>query len=193
MPDQFKVALRDSIKQVRSKINKHYRSTSSNQICARIRSLESYKKAKTIALYFAVNGEIDLNSIWSSAPLHGKFCYFPVLNEDSTLSFLPATPKTHFENNRYGIPEPVVSRKQAIPIEELDLIIMPLVAFDVRCTRLGMGAGYYDRTLANNRNSTLFGVAYQFQRVDYLQPQPWDVPMDAVITQKAIYWRYPKP
>lgn len=191
MPDQLKVALRNSIKQVRSKITVPYRAKSSNQICNRIKALEHYRKAKSIALYFAVNGEIDLSNIWQSAPLQGKFCYFPVLNENSTLTFLPATPNSPFINNRYGIPEPDVSRDLAIPIEELDLIIMPLVAFDIRCTRLGMGAGYYDRTLSNKKNCLFIGVAYQFQKVDFLIPEPWDIPLDAVVTQKTIYWRNP--
>lgn len=190
MTDHVKKALRDTIKQVRNKISPSYRHTASKQICTRIRSLEQYRHAKKIALYFAVNGEIDLTEIWNSAPLQGKFCYFPVLNEDNvTLSFLPATPATTFKKNRFNIPEPAVSMDLAIPPEELDLILMPLVAFDVYCTRLGMGAGYYDRTLKNNTKGSLFGVAYQFQRVDFIQMHPWDIPMDAVITQRAIYWR----
>ncbi|WP_058533173.1 5-formyltetrahydrofolate cyclo-ligase [Legionella saoudiensis] len=192
MADQVKKALRDTMKQIRAKISVSYRSTASNQVCTRIRSLEQYRHAKRIALYFAVNGEIDLGGIWNTAPLQGKFCYFPAINEkDLTLSFLPATPVTPFKKNRYGIPEPDVSHDLAIPAEELDLILMPLVAFDVRCTRLGMGAGYYDRTFKDKANCTLFGVAYQFQRVDFIQPHPWDIPLDAVITQRAIYWRNP--
>ena len=66
---------------------------------------------------------------------------------------------------------------------------MPLVAFDADCTRIGMGAGYYDRTLENKKRCFLIGVAHQFQYVDYIEPQPWDVPLDAVITNKNIYWR----
>ena len=191
MSDQYKVALRNTIKQVRSKLSVSYRTASSNQICTRIRSLEQYRQAKRIALYFAVNGEVDLTFLWKSAPLQGKYCYFPVLNNDSTLSFLPATPSTPFKTNKYDIPEPDVDIELALPVNELDLIIMPLVAFDAHCTRLGMGSGYYDRTLANKSKAHLLGVAYQFQRVDYIEPRPWDVPLDAVITQKAIYWRNP--
>lgn len=192
MADQVKKALRDTMKQIRSKISVSSRSTASQQICTRIRSLEQYRYAKRIALYFAINGEVDLTGIWNTAPLQGKFCYFPAINEENlTLFFLPATPVTPFKKNRYGIPEPDVSHDLAIPAEELDLILMPLVAFDVRCTRLGMGAGYYDRTFKDKTNCTLFGVAYQFQRVDYIQPHPWDIPLDAVITQRAIYWRNP--
>lgn len=191
MADQYKIAIRNTVKQVRAKTSSAYRASASNQICTRIRALEQYRKAKSIALYFAINGEIDLHALWKSAPLQGKFCYFPALNDNLTLSFLPATPATPFKNNKYGIPEPDVSFDNAIALEELDLMILPLVAFDMRCTRLGMGAGYYDRTLENKKLKNLFGVAYQFQLVDFIDPQPWDIPLDAVITQKAIYWRTP--
>lgn len=192
MSDPIKKIIRDNMKQLRSKISFSYRNRASNQICTRIRSLEQYRHAKRIALYFSVNGEIDLESIWDSAPLQGKFCYFPVLNEDQlTLSFLPATPVTPFKKNRYGIPEPDVSPDLAIPIEDLDLILMPLVAFDVRCTRIGMGAGYYDRTFQNKKMCSLIGVAYQFQRVDYIEPNSWDIPLNGVVTQRAIYWANP--
>jgi 5-formyltetrahydrofolate cyclo-ligase len=188
MVDLVKKALRDTMKQIRSTVSASYRDTASNQVCNRIRSLEQYRYAKHIALYFSVNGEIDLNTLWKSASLNGKICYFPVVNEDSTLSFFPATPNTQFKKNKYGIPEPDVSKDLAISVDELELVIMPLVAFDVRCARLGMGAGYYDRTFQGKNNSLLVGVAYQFQRVDYLDTQPWDIQLNAVVTQRAIYW-----
>lgn len=189
MSDPYKNALRDTIRQVRSKLSNSFRETSSEQICTRIRYLETYKNAQHIALYHSAHGEIDLTSLWRSADAQGKTCYFPVIHDNSTLLFLPATPITPFRKNRFGILEPDISREFAIALDDLDLIIMPLVVFDMRCTRMGMGAGFYDRTLANRPKAALYGVAYQFQRVDYIEPQPWDVPLDAVITQKAAYWR----
>ncbi|CAM2743187.1 5-formyltetrahydrofolate cyclo-ligase [Legionella steigerwaltii] len=189
MTDLVKKALRDTMKQIRSKISISYRATASSQVCNRIRFLEQYRDAKQIALYFAINGEIDLDELWKNALLQGKICYFPVLNEEnSTLSFLPASSDTPFQKNRYGIAEPAVDPNLSIPVEELDLALVPLVAFDVRCNRLGMGAGYYDRTFKGKENCPLIGVAYQFQRVDYLEPEPWDIQLNAVITQRAIYW-----
>lgn len=189
MADQYKNALRNTIKQVRSKLSSKFRAVSSDQVCTRIRSLEAYKEAQHIALYHSIHGEIDLSALWHHADAQGKTCYFPVLHENSSLLFLPATPLTPFRKNKFGVLEPDISRELAIPVDKLDLILLPLVVFDMRCTRLGMGAGYYDRTLANNTRSTLFGIAYQFQRVDYIEPESWDVPLDAVITQRAVYWR----
>lgn len=189
MTNSVKKALRNTMKQKRSKLTSSYRVTASNQVCTRIRSLEQYRHAQRIAFYFAVHGEIDLDELWRSACAQGKLCYFPIINEDSlTLSFLPATPETLFKKNRYGINEPDVSHSLAIPLEELDLVLVSVVAFDVRCIRIGMGAGYYDRTFNGEKHCPLFGVAYQFQRVDYIEPEPWDIPLNAVITQYAVYW-----
>ncbi|KTD13318.1 5-formyltetrahydrofolate cyclo-ligase [Legionella jamestowniensis] len=191
MADRFKLALRNSCRQIRETLPTSYQQTASNQVCSRIRSMKYYRYAKRIALYKPVGGEISLKTLWDSAPLQGKFCYYPVLNNDKTLSFLPATPATTFVNNKYGIPEPDVDRKTAIPVQELDIIFMPLVAFDEKGTRLGMGAGYYDRTLANENPPLLIGVAYEFQHQLHIEAQPWDVPLTAIVTPRAIYWSKP--
>ena len=189
MHDPFKVTLRNAIKQIRSKLPHAYKTISSGTICNRIKKLEPYRHAKRIALYHAANGEVDLNSIWNSAPLQGKFCYFPAITEDAKLVFLPATPVTPFKNNKYGILEPDVSHDLSISLDELDIMLIPLVAFDTQCRRFGMGAGYYDRTLSHKPKTLLLGIAYEFQRLDYIEPQAWDVPMDAIITQKNTYIR----
>jgi 5-formyltetrahydrofolate cyclo-ligase len=191
MADRFRLALRNSFRQIRATLSPDYQETASRQVCKRITHLHQYRYAKRIALYKAVEGEINLNSLWRSAPLQGKYCYFPALNKDKTLSFLPATPASAFTTNRYGIPEPDVDRNEILAPEELDLIFMPLVAFDSECTRLGMGAGYYDRTLAlakEEKRPLLIGVAYEFQRQFYIEPRSWDIPLTAVITPRAIYW-----
>lgn len=188
MADKFKQALRLTCQQIRQNLSQNYQGKISNQICARIRTLEQYRYAKRIALYQAANGEIDLGSLWRSAPTQGKFCYFPALNDDYTLSFLPATPASSFHKNRYGIQEPAVEREHALKPEQLDLIFVPLVAVDPRGTRLGMGAGYYDRTFADCHLPLLVGVAYEFQRLSFIESQTWDISLNVVITERAIYW-----
>ena len=98
---------------------------------------------------------------------------------------------TQMTKNRYGIAEPVDAR--ALRARQLDLLLMPLVGFDDEGYRLGMGGGYYDATLAymrhrrNWRKPRLVGVAYECQRVDVLPHDPWDMPLDAVLTERQMY------
>lgn len=188
MADRFKHALRRSRQQVRENLLPAYQKTASSQVCARIRALDQYRYAKRIALYQANGGEINLGTLWNSAPLQGKFCYFPVLNDDKTLLFLPATPATPFIKNRYGIAEPDIDRAKALPPKQIDIIFVPLVVFDEFGTRIGRGAGYYDRTLAKEEHPLIIGVAYEFQRYPYIEPHTWDVPLTAVVTPRNVYW-----
>nr|WP_242602244.1 5-formyltetrahydrofolate cyclo-ligase [Legionella nagasakiensis] len=188
MADRFKEALRQTYRLIRKNLTLDYKQAAANKICSRIRTLEKYRYAKRIALYQSVHGEVDLGSLWKSAPLQGKYCYFPTLNEDLSLSFLPATPATQFYKNRFGIQEPCGQSEQALRPDELDIIFMPLVAFDDQGTRLGMGAGYYDRTLEKYKTRCLIGVAYDFQRLSFIAPQPWDIPLSVIVTERAIYW-----
>lgn len=186
--DRFKQAIRSSCLRVRSTLSSEYRLRSSKQMCKRVQALHQYRYAQRIALYQAVKGEIDLNILWQSAPLQGKYCFFPSITEDKRLLFLPATPKTSFKPNAFGVLEPDVDPALAILSDQLDLILLPVVAFDGYGTRLGYGAGYYDRTLAHNTQSVLLGVAYEFQHQDFLRREPWDVPLHATVTQRTIYW-----
>lgn len=188
MADKLKLALRKTYKQLRKKLPASYQQKMSSKVCRRVVALEQYRYAKRIGFYMPINGEVDLTPLWRSASLQGKYCYFPALTSDKTLDFLPATPATRFKKNRYQVDEPDISQQQAINPEQLDVIFVPLVAFDTRGTRLGMGAGYYDRTLANCRPPLLIGIAYDFQRVDYIFAAPWDIPLHAVITELNIFW-----
>jgi 5-formyltetrahydrofolate cyclo-ligase len=99
------------------------------------------------------------------------------------------TPATAMQPNRFGIPEPVDGLD--IPADRLELVLMPLVAYSATGTRLGMGAGYYDRAFAfaldhPDAGPLLVGAAYSLQEVNSLPAQSWDVPLDAVITDRGL-------
>lgn len=188
MTESINDTLRKNMIKMRKTLSPPIQTSESQKICSQVKRLLPYKKAKHVALYFAINKEVDLSELWHDALATGAVCYFPVINEDSSLSFLPATPDTPLKLNRFKIKEPNVSKELALPINEFDLIMIPLVAFDKRCTRLGMGSGYYDRTLAHRTKGLLLGVAYPFQYVDHISPNPWDVPLDGVVTSNSIYW-----
>lgn len=189
MINRYKHAIRTTCIRIREQLPQAYQQAASAAVCATIRQLDEYRYAKHIALYHAFHGELDLSELWRSAPKQGRFCYFPVINEDKSLSFLPANPATKFKPNHFGIPEPDVDRAEAVHPRDIDLIFMPLVAFDDNCTRVGMGGGYYDRTLAGVDHPLLIGVAYEFQHQPVMVAHDWDVPLTAVVTPEKIYWR----
>lgn len=191
MTDRFKDATRKTWQLARTQLSQSYQQEASQDISFRIKALKQYRAAERIALYQAVNGEVDLNALWRSADIQKKRCYFPAINADQTLSFLPVTPDTPWIQNQFGIREPDLNHALAIAPQALDIIFVPLTVFDKQGTRLGMGGGYYDRTLAVQRAALLIGVAYEFQRLPFLKPQPWDVPLDAIITQRRIDWSKP--
>lgn len=125
-----------------------------------------------------------------------KQAFLPVLSRLShdRLWFAPAEPGMELRPNRFGIPEPQVSRRDLVRAEDLDLILLPLVAFDARGNRLGRGAGFYDRSLAflrfrrYLRKPHLLGLGHDFQRVPRLRADSWDVPLEGVVTDRAVYY-----
>lgn len=176
----------------RSNISEIKRKEASKAIYSRIITLPVYQYAQKIALYQAVNGEIDLKSIWSHAEDAKKTCYMPrVIPNTKDLLFLPSTQNTPQKPNQWGILEPCVSDDLAACPETIDLMLIPLVAFDKKGNRLGMGAGFYDRALANSKPKCLLGVAYDWQERPNILLDVWDIPLTGIITDKDIYWSNP--
>lgn len=165
------------------------------RLCANVTRLRAFQASKRIAAYLPNDGEIDPQPILAHAQHMGKHCYLPVLSPafHDRLWFAPLHPDARFVTNRFGIPEPAVHPAELLDARELDLIFLPLVAFDVRGNRLGMGGGFYDRSLAFLhlrrvwRKPRLIGLAHDFQRVGALPAQPWDVPLQATATDRGIY------
>lgn len=183
--DLLRQAIRTRCQSIRKQLSPNEQIAASSRVCQQIRLLSDYQKAKRIAIYHAIQGEIDLSA------LQEKACYLPMINVDKTLLFLPVTSNTVFYKNCFGIAEPDVNHDLAILPDDLDIIFLPLVAFDEHGTRLGMGGGYYDRTLASSHRTVLIGVGYDFQRQPFIDRKPWDIPMAAVITESNVYWSKP--
>lgn len=151
--------------------------------------------SRRIACYMPNDGEIDTRPILAHIHRMRKDCYLPVLSRLShdRLWFARLDTDTDLKPNRFGIPEPVAPSRDLVRAQELDLILMPLVGFDDRGQRLGMGGGFYDRSLEFLRHRNhwrkphLLGIAYDFQRVNGLKAEPWDIPLQGVVTDQAIY------
>ena len=144
--------------------------------------------AGRLACYLPMSGEADPREIARRALDARKSVYVPVI-AGRTLMFRAWQPDSELAPNRYGIAEPTAGDE--LEPGELDLAFTPLVAFDDAGNRVGMGSGFYDRTFAfltevSPRRPRLIGVAYEFQRQPHIEPQPWDVPLDAVVTEAGL-------
>lgn len=191
-----KTELRRQLRAQRRAFADEARQLAAELLAAHVTGLRIFRSAKRIAGYLPHDGEIDPQGILERAAAMGKRVYLPVLSHLSwdRLWFAPLAPDTRFRANRFGIPEPQVKAAELVRAQELDLVMMPLVAFDTHGNRLGMGGGYYDRSLAflghrrHWRRPHLLGLAYDFQRVDATLPtDAWDVPLAAVATERAVY------
>ena len=166
------------------------------ELARRVSRLAIFRRAERIALYFPVQGEADPMPLLDRAAAMGKRVYLPVLPPYSLhrLWFAPYAEGMPMRLNRFGIPEPELPKRALVGPMALDLVITPLVAFDARCARMGMGGGFYDRTFAYLTKRTrwkkplLLGFAHEFQRVDAIERRPWDVPLDGVATEAELYW-----
>lgn len=167
----------------RSSLSEDLVLNASNLVIEQVLNLAEYQSSKVVGSYFGVRGEIDPSSLVSSSePQHA----FPVVQPDGKLSFI--IPDGPLKNGSYGIPEPVLGLK--VDPEDLDMVLVPLVAADLSGNRIGHGAGFYDKTFSFRKNKNapyLVGLAHEFQIVPSLNPEPWDVPLDAIITEKTIY------
>jgi len=188
--------LRTHIRQQRRTLSDAERENAAFLLCERVASSRIYQHSKHIAFYLSNDGEMDLSLLIKHAWQQGKQVYLPVLAEPNTqkLWFIPYTPTTKLKNNRFGIAEPVhSSRTRLRKTLSLDLILMPLVAFDQQGNRVGMGGGFYDRSLAFLKNRqhwhkpNLLGVAYELQKQEQLEINLWDIPLQAIATEKKLY------
>lgn len=187
MTDYFKNYWRNVQKKIRQNLPSHYQAWAAEQIMQQIVHLSIFRSAKTIALYHAIHGEVDLQPIWLRAEQQNKICVFPCLAPENTLKFFPASRNSTLKKNCFGVPEPQSKATALVSITKIDIMLIPLVAFDIFGNRIGMGGGYYDRTLAHEKPKCLIGVGYNFQRTSLIIPDPWDIPLQAIVTPHHIY------
>ena len=176
--------LRQSIRKRRRQLGLGQQLMAAQRLVGIMTAYPAYRCSKSIALYLPNDGELDCRPLIRHAWRDGKRCYLPVLSTGTSMVFSFYQPGTELVSNRYKIREPISSA--IIAPQQLDLVIVPLVAFDRQANRIGMGGGYYDRTFAfqqkGNEAPYLLGVAHQFQYVDSIQAQSWDVILDDVIS-----------
>lgn len=152
---------------------------------SRFLELKEFKTAKRVALYVSFKNEVLTESICEEAITEGKEVFFPKISKGrKRLLFAMAEKKEDFSKGAYGVPEPGGLSMMG-ELSDIDLIVVPGVAFDLEGNRLGYGRGYYDTTLKTVCCLTV-GLAYEFQVLDSICSESHDVKMDKVITESRI-------
>ena len=157
--------------------------TWSAEACARVATLPVFTAAKRVVLYVPVDGEVTTQVLHCTARAAGRPVFLPSVT-DGGLVFLEDQEKG-WRVGRWGVPEPL-SHEQLGNGGSDTLFVVPGVAFDLRGYRLGRGQGAYDRALPRYPAAARIGIAFEFQIVPALPHAPWDVPMDAVVTNARV-------
>ncbi|MBU0499754.1 MAG: 5-formyltetrahydrofolate cyclo-ligase [Gammaproteobacteria bacterium] len=187
------LSLRKHLREARRALAPRTRLSNEIRIAESLARLPIIQRSRWVALYQSDDGEVDLTLFQRHLLKSGKRPCLPVLRPGrvNRLWFAPFAPDKPLHLNRFGIPEPDTRRQPPLRLRAIDVILMPLVGFDASLNRLGMGGGFYDRTLASHawsrwRRPRLIGIAHECQRVHALETRPWDIPMDFVVTELGV-------
>ncbi len=186
--------IRLRLRQRRGSLPERLQRDHARRAAALFRASHLFLRHRRIGLYLANDGELDPAPIAANARAAGKRLYLPVLRPFShpALWFCDYPAQALLRPNRLGIPEPDIRRHPPVAPWALDLLLLPLVGFDADGHRLGMGGGFYDRTLAylrqrrQWRRPLLIGLAHECQEVERLPERPWDVPLNGVLTESRL-------
>ena len=188
VPDR--VLLRRELRQRRRDLPAAARIAAANALADRLLALRFLPSSGFVAGYWAMDGEIGLHAFQMRLPPALTYC-LPMLHANESLRFAPWRAGAPLVTNRFGIPEPDLDPDDALPASEMAMLVLPLVGFDARGARLGMGGGWYDRSLAFRRETAappwLVGAGFALQQVDALPLEAWDVRLDAVCSEVATH------
>ncbi len=144
---------------------------------------------RRLAAFLGIDGEPNLRPLLAVLHRMRKLLALPVIDGQDGMAFYRYQPGLPLVRNRFNIEEPAPGAAW-VHSNSLGLVLMPLVAFDESGNRLGMGGGYYDRHFGRypgERRPLLVGVAHEAQRTDTLPAEPWDLPLDATLSEAG--WR----
>jgi len=181
-----KSKIRSKFLKIRQSIPEAERELKDARIAARLESLDVFKKAHNVLFYYSVNGEVNTRPLIDKW-LEDKQLYLPVIRGKSHFQAVPIQNPLGLKKSHEGIPEPILADPNSIYDHQVELVIVPGVAFDHKGNRLGMGKGYYDRYLAANAHVVKIGLAYEEQILEHLPKEPYDVRVDFVVTEERIY------
>lgn len=187
--------LRRLLRQARRALTPAQQQQAANGLYRQLAQHPLFRRARHIALYLPNDGEIDPRLLLRAAQRRGKATYLPVLSPwpQTKMVFQRIRPGEKLRPNRFRILEPQMNIARQRKVWALDLVLLPLVGFDDAGGRLGMGGGFYDRSLAylarrrQWRKPTLLGLAHECQKVERLAQASWDVPLQGTVSDRQWY------
>jgi 5-formyltetrahydrofolate cyclo-ligase len=183
--------IRTHVRHLRRALTPEQQQLAAVQAAERALNFAPIQQAKKIALFLSFDGELNTRPLIAKLWQHKQQVYLPVLHpfSEGQLLFIRYDEYTTLTPNRLRIPEPPLDIRNLATLSELDVLLVPLVAFDKQGQRLGMGGGFYDRTLQNWQQHGFLpvGLGHDCQRVDDLPVAEWDVPLPAMITPSKIW------
>lgn len=191
-PDPLRAELRARLHARRAALTPAERIAAAQALPSILEQIPEFLTDPRIAGYWAVAGELPLLALMPGLRARGQAWHLPVLGPGRRLRFAAWRPGEPIESNRYGIPEPRDGRADALPAEQVDVVLVPLLGFDRSGHRLGFGGGWYDRTFAflHDRidvgRPLLVGIGYAMQEVEKVPVESWDVRLDYVATEREL-------
>ncbi|EHD23297.1 MULTISPECIES: 5-formyltetrahydrofolate cyclo-ligase [Brenneria] len=190
---QLRRQIRRDVRQRRRQLSAEQQALFAQQALARALTHRKIEQADSIAVFLSFDGELDTQPLIQQFWQRGKRVYLPALHPFSAgnLLFLRYEPDSELVLNRLKILEPRLDVRRVLPLQRLDVLLTPLVAFDRQGQRLGMGGGFYDRTLRHWPRGGPYpiGLAHDCQQVDRLPVESWDIPLPEIITPSRC-WRW---
>ncbi|MCQ8233770.1 5-formyltetrahydrofolate cyclo-ligase [Pectobacterium carotovorum] len=187
--------IRQAVRQQRRLLTSAQQLRFAQQASERVMAHPKIIRADSVAVFLSFDGELDTSPLIQQLWQQEKRVYLPVLHpfRAGYLLFLRYAPDTELVRNRLKIMEPRLDVRQVLPLPQLDVLLTPLVAFDHQGQRLGMGGGFYDRTLQyrnyTSRGPYPIGLAHDCQQVDALPVESWDIPLPEIITPSR-HWQW---
>ena len=179
-----KGSVRKQAVRARGSLSREEHEGKSRRVAERIAALPEFRAAHTVMLYRAVRGELSLDALPFLPAAAGKrFVYPRCVSGTDLIAMLSG----RWEPGAFGIPEPAEASSETVLPGEIDLVVCPGTAFDDRGTRLGMGAGYYDRFLPGCVNASVAMAAFEIQHIPSLPASPQDIPLDLAVTEENLY------
>ncbi len=183
-----KASIRKHLRWLRRLIPRAERSLAARLTARKLLRLRRVQRARSIAVYLSIRDELATAPLIEGLLKADARVFAPCVGHDQKMVFVPLKQQRKFRTDALGMQTPL-TRRPRYSARQLDLIVMPLVGFDLHGNRIGMGAGYYDRALQFTRvvkRPWLLGYAYRQQQTEPLAAESWDVKLDAIAMASGL-------